>query len=98
MSLASFKRKSAADGYFLAYQWSGCSGNRFNKVVQASFSLATFSWGKFPEAFPGHIRNIFPPAFSGCALGSPTSWMCPKELRCNMPRRNPYQKTSTGSF
>ncbi len=37
-----------------------------------------------PEAFPGQVSYIIPPACSGSALGSPTSWTCLENLQGKM--------------
>ncbi|XP_054874822.1 protein-cysteine N-palmitoyltransferase HHAT isoform X2 [Amphiprion ocellaris] len=46
-----------------------------------------------PEAFPGQMRYIIPPAGSGSTLGSPPWWTCLENLQ-----RKSLQTTSTGSF
>lgn len=44
-----------------------------------------------PEAFPGQMGCIFPPASSESVLGSPASWMCPQQLQRKPPRSHSDQ-------
>ena len=42
-------------------------------------------------AIPSHVGNVIPPACSGSAPGSPTSWKCLKHLQRETARRHPNQ-------
>ncbi len=41
--------------------------------------------------FPGQMRYVIPPACSGSALGSPTSWTCLEHLQRKAHRKHPDQ-------
>ncbi|KAF7653207.1 hypothetical protein LDENG_00085630 [Lucifuga dentata] len=41
--------------------------------------------------FPGQVRYVIPPGYSGSAPGSPPSWTCPENLQREVYRRHPNQ-------
>lgn len=89
------------------YPGSGHEGQQPNQCipdVRLPANLSSSSWGN-SNVFPGLIRYVIPLVSSGSTRGSPPSWMCPKNLKKEAPRRDPNQmpeppqlaKSSSGS-
>lgn len=88
---------------FACFSWVGSHWQRAQKVILEALlprNTSQLLLGD-PEAFPGQMRYIIPPAGSGSAQGSPPSWPCQENIQREAPRRHPNQlprTTSAGSF
>ena len=84
---------------FACFSWVGSHWQRAQRVILEALLPSNTSQLLLgdPEAFPGQMRYIIPPAGSGSAQGSPPSWSCQENIQWEAPRRHPNQLPRTTS-